>query len=111
MMHIRTIMVHHYSLHWLAAPSPQHLQALFFAGLQLKSRIVVYGTNRASCILPFNEKGAILMSTFTPTTHPCTGSKRSLTILAVAVLSTLALVSDTVQAAPLPMPAMTGPLQ
>ena len=51
------------------------------------------------------------MSTFSITKHPCTSSKRNLTILAVAILSTLALVSDTAQAAPLPMPAMTGPLQ
>ncbi|WP_163097858.1 porin [Acidithiobacillus ferrianus] len=39
------------------------------------------------------------------------GSKLALPILSVAILSTLALVSDTAQAAPLPMPAMTGPLQ
>ncbi|MDA8152503.1 MAG: outer membrane beta-barrel protein, partial [Acidithiobacillus sp.] len=52
-----------------------------------------------------------MMNSFTMKKAPRTGSKRSLTIRAVAVLSTLALVSDTVQAAPLPMPAMTGPLQ
>ena len=40
-----------------------------------------------------------------------TSSKFGLTTLAVAVLSTLALVSGTAQAVPLPMPAMTGPLQ
>ncbi|MBU2856322.1 porin, partial [Acidithiobacillus ferrooxidans] len=51
------------------------------------------------------------MNSFTTKKAPCTGSKRSLTILAVAVLSTLALVSDTAQAAPLPMPTMSGPLQ
>ncbi|WP_371744339.1 porin [Acidithiobacillus ferriphilus] len=51
------------------------------------------------------------MNSFTMKKAPRTGRKRSLTIRAVAVLSTLALVSDTVQAAPLPMPAMTGPLQ
>ena len=37
--------------------------------------------------------------------------KLGLTTLPLAVLSTLALLSDTAQAAPLPMPAMTGPLQ
>ncbi len=39
------------------------------------------------------------------------GSILGLTTLPLAVLSTLALISDTAQAAPLPMPAMTGPLQ
>ncbi len=38
-------------------------------------------------------------------------SKLGLTILPLAVLSTLALITDAAQAAPLPMPAMTGPLQ
>ncbi|EGQ62714.1 hypothetical protein GGI1_14578, partial [Acidithiobacillus sp. GGI-221] len=47
-----------------------------------------------------------MMNRFTTKKAPRTSSKRSLTILAVAVLSTLALVSDTVQAAPLPMPAI-----
>ena len=51
------------------------------------------------------------MSTFTTTKHHHTNSKQCLTILAVAILSTLTLVSGTVQAAPLPMPSMTGPLQ
>ncbi len=51
------------------------------------------------------------MSTFTTTKHPHTNSKQFLTTLAVAILSALALVSDIAQAAPLPMPAMTGPLQ
>ena len=51
------------------------------------------------------------MRTFTTTTHPHISGKQCSTILAVAFLSTLALAPDTVQAAPLPMPAMTGPLQ
>ena len=51
------------------------------------------------------------MRTFTTTKHPHISGKQCSTILAVAFLSTLALAPDTVQAAPLPMPAMTGPLQ
>ena len=52
------------------------------------------------------------MNRFTTKRTPRTSSKLGLTILPLAVLSTLALVSsDTAQAAPLPMPAMTGPLQ
>ncbi|MBN6740777.1 porin [Acidithiobacillus sp. MC6.1] len=38
-------------------------------------------------------------------------SKLALAILFTSVLATLAVVSNTAQAAPLPMPAMTGPLQ
>jgi hypothetical protein len=53
-----------------------------------------------------------MMNRFTTKRTPRTSSKLGLTILPLAVLSTLALVSsDTAQAAPLPMPAMTGPLQ
>ena len=51
------------------------------------------------------------MGRFISTKNIRTSSKFGLTTLAVAVLSTLALVSGTAQAAPLPMPAMTGPLQ
>ena len=51
------------------------------------------------------------MNSFISTKNIRTSSKFGLTTIAVAVLSTLALVSDTAQAAPLPMPAMTGPLQ
>ena len=51
------------------------------------------------------------MNRFTTKRTPRTSGKLGLTILPLAVLSTLALVSDTAQAAPLPMPAMTGPLQ
>ena len=41
----------------------------------------------------------------------CRRISSKLTILSTVVLSTLALLSDTAQAAPLPMPSMTGPLQ
>ena len=51
------------------------------------------------------------MNRFTTKKTPHISSKLGLTILLLAVLSTLALASDAVQAAPLPMPAMTGPLQ
>jgi hypothetical protein len=52
-----------------------------------------------------------MMNIFATNKNPCTGGKLGLTILSVAILSALALVPETVQAAPLPMPAMTGPLQ
>ena len=51
------------------------------------------------------------MNRFTAKKTPHIRSKLGLMILPLAVLSTLALASDTAQAAPLPMPAMTGPLQ
>ena len=51
------------------------------------------------------------MKMFTRAECRSISSKLVLTILSTAVLATLALVSDTAQAAPLPMPAMTGPLQ
>nr|MBU2716042.1 outer membrane beta-barrel protein [Acidithiobacillus ferridurans] len=46
-----------------------------------------------------------MMNRFTTKKAPRTGSKLALTILPLAVLSTLAMVSDTAQAAPFALPA------